>query len=68
MPHYPQGRRTDDLDVPMAPIIAVRPFGFRDDQSVADQGDAAYLYSHGLRWPPERPDSSTRPDGPAIQH
>lgn len=68
MPHYPQGHRTDDLDLPMAPIIAVRPFGFRDDESVADQGDATYLYSHGLKWPPEHLHGPERTARPAIEH
>jgi len=68
MPQYPQDYRTDDLDLPMSPIIAVAQPELREDALAADRGDAAYLYSHGLGWPADHPDDPERTGRPVVEH
>jgi len=68
MPHGPQGYRTDDLDLPMNPIIAVMPPEPYEEQLDADQDAATYLYSHGLRWPAGHPDDPERTGRPMVGH
>ena len=68
MPHFPQGYRTDDLDLPPdSGITFVRP-SRSEQQAVADESHAAYLCSHGLRWPTERPDVARRTDRSIVLH
>ena len=68
MPHGPQAYRTDDLDLPVNPIIAVMPPEPCQEQLAADQDGATYLYSHGLRWPEEHPDDPERTGRPVVGH
>ena len=68
MPQYPHGYRTDDLDLPANPIIAVMQPELREEPLAADRGNEAYLYSHGLRWPAERPAYPKRTGRPPVEH
>jgi hypothetical protein len=68
MPHFPQGYRADDLDLPVNPVITVMQPELREEPIAADQGDAAYLCSHGLGWPAEHPDDPERTGRPMVEH
>ena len=68
MPYHPQSYRTDDLDLPMNPIITVMPPEPYGEQPAADQDAATYLSSHGLRWPAEHPDDREHTGRPVVEH
>lgn len=68
MPHNPQGYRTDDLDLPVNPVIAVMPPDSGEEPLAADQDAATYLCSHGLRQPAEHPDDPERTGRPVVEH
>jgi hypothetical protein len=68
MQHDPQGYRTDDLGLPLdSGVASVRP-SLPEQQALADEGHAAYLCSHGLWWPAERPDDPERTGWPMVEH
>ncbi len=65
MPHFPQGDlsdyRSDDLGLPLDSGSALGQPALSAQQADANESHAAYLCSHGLRWPADQPDEPRRP-------